>query len=129
MIELQKVYRQEDVAFIDLLDRIRVASVDDRDIRRLNERVEPDRASAIYLTPFKAAAGQVNSVHKSQGQTFEDITVDLGKGAFAAGQTYVALSRSTTLEGIVLRRPVDESDIFADPRVEDSLTACRARSA
>ena len=248
LVELQKVYRQGDVAFIDLLDRIRTASVDDGDMRRLNERVGPDRVSALCLTPFKAVARRVNSerlhqldgeraasraeiqgdfpkdhypteaelvfkagaqvmlvnndaggrwvngtigeiesthrsgrwvrirlqeggqlvdvgpytwecvrfalkngaiatektgsftqlpfclawavtVHKSQGQTFNDITVDLGRGAFAAGQTYVALSRSTTLEGIVLRRPIDRGDIFADPRVEDFLAACRVRSA
>ena len=61
LVELQRVYRQEDVAFIDLLDRIRNASVDDGDIRRLNERVGPDRASAICLTTTNAAARQVNS--------------------------------------------------------------------
>ena len=60
LVELQKVYRQEDAAFLDLLDRIRTASVNGEDIRRLNERVGPDRASSICLTATKAAAGKVN---------------------------------------------------------------------
>ena len=91
-----------------------------------NGAIATEKTGSFTQLPFRLAWAV--TIHKSQGQTFKDITVDLGRGAFAAGQTYVALSRSTTLEGIVLRRPVDRSDIFADPRVEDFLVACRARS-
>ena len=89
--------------------------------------IKTEKTGSFTQLPFRLAWAV--TIHKSQGQTFQDIIVDLGKGAFAAGQTYVALSRSTTLEGIVLRRPIGRSDIFADPRVEDFLVACRARSA
>ena len=247
LVELKRVYRQEDASFIDLLDRIRIGSVDDGDILRLNKRVGPGRASAIWLTTTNEAAYQVNdrklarldgepatsqaeirgefgesyypteepltfkvgarvmllnndsggrwvngsigeiesiggnfrwirvrlqeegelvdvepytwervrfalkngtittekigsftqlpfrlawavTIHKSQGKTFKNIIVDLGRGAFAAGQTYVALSRSTSLEGIALRRPIDRRWIFANPRVEEFLAVCRDRS-
>lgn len=57
------------------------------------------------------------TIHKSQGKTFDKIIVDLGRGAFEHGQTYVALSRCRTLEGIVLRKPLTGRDIIIDPRV------------
>jgi ATP-dependent exoDNAse (exonuclease V) alpha subunit len=57
------------------------------------------------------------TIHKSQGKTFSNIIVDMGKGAFAAGQTYVALSRCKTLDGIILTRPIEPRDIFTDDRI------------
>ncbi|MFK7947025.1 MAG: ATP-dependent RecD-like DNA helicase [Saprospiraceae bacterium] len=57
------------------------------------------------------------TIHKSQGKTFSNIIVDMGRGAFAAGQTYVALSRCKTLDGIVLSRPIEPRDIFTDDRI------------
>jgi ATP-dependent exoDNAse (exonuclease V) alpha subunit len=59
------------------------------------------------------------TIHKSQGQTFDKVFIDLGRGAFAHGQTYVALSRCTSLEGIVFSRPVTARDILFDERVYD----------
>ena len=57
------------------------------------------------------------TIHKSQGKTFDNIILDLGSGAFVYGQTYVALSRCRTLEGIVLNRQIQPTDIFADPKI------------
>ena len=57
------------------------------------------------------------TIHKSQGQTFDNIVIDLGAGAFAHGQVYVGLSRCTSLEGIILKRPVTANDIIFDERV------------
>ena len=45
------------------------------------------------------------TIHKSQGKTFDKVIIDIGKGTFTHGQMYVALSRCTTLEGIVLKKP------------------------
>ena len=57
------------------------------------------------------------TIHKSQGLTFDSICLDIGRGAFAAGQTYVALSRARTLGGVYLKKPLSISDIKTDKRV------------
>ena len=54
------------------------------------------------------------TIHKAQGHTFDRVHIDLGRGAFANGQTYVALSRCRTLDGITLERPIDASDVWTD---------------
>ncbi|MFH1405403.1 MAG: DEAD/DEAH box helicase [Patescibacteria group bacterium] len=59
------------------------------------------------------------TIHKSQGKTFDKVIIDLGRGAFAHGQTYVALSRCTSLEGIVLKKRFCRSSILMDKRVMD----------
>lgn len=57
------------------------------------------------------------TIHKSQGLTFDKVVIDVGQGAFSGGQTYVALSRCRSLEGITLRSPIDWRDIFVNQRV------------
>jgi len=59
------------------------------------------------------------TIHKSQGKTFENVIINLAARAFAAGQLYVALSRCTTLGGLVLRQPIDSSQVILDERVMD----------
>ena len=59
------------------------------------------------------------TIHKSQGLTFDKVIIDLGKGAFAGGQTYVALSRCRTFEGMILKSKIRPEDIFSDERVVD----------
>ncbi len=59
------------------------------------------------------------TIHKSQGKTFENVIIDLGTGAFEHGQTYVALSRCKTFEGIILSKPIQMKDIWVDPLVID----------
>jgi ATP-dependent exoDNAse (exonuclease V) alpha subunit len=57
------------------------------------------------------------TIHKSQGKTFDTVIIDLGRGAFASGQTYVALSRCRTFDGIFLKQPIQPRDIMVDPVV------------
>ncbi len=54
------------------------------------------------------------TIHKSQGKSFDNVVIDLGWGSFAHGQTYVALSRCTSLEGLVLKKPLKPSDVIVD---------------
>ncbi|WP_091187031.1 ATP-dependent DNA helicase [Paramicrobacterium humi] len=58
------------------------------------------------------------TIHKSQGKTYDRAVVDLGPRAFSPGQTYVALSRLTSLDGLYLSRPLRPSDIIVDRDVE-----------
>ena len=57
------------------------------------------------------------TIHKSQGLTFEKAIID-AEASFAHGQTYVALSRCKSLEGIVLKTKINDSSIISDDRVE-----------
>ena len=61
------------------------------------------------------------TIHKSQGLTFDRVHVHLGRGAFSAGQTYVALSRCRTMEGMTLESPVGAGDVRCDPRVVEFM--------
>jgi ATP-dependent exoDNAse (exonuclease V) alpha subunit len=55
------------------------------------------------------------TIHKSQGLTLDKVYIDLGRGTFAHGQAYVALSRCRSLEGLALARPLRPSDVLFDP--------------
>jgi len=248
-VELEKVYRQKDDSFIDLLNKIRNNTITDEDLERLNTRVMPDFEPSrkdfyIYLTTTNALADRINmqrlkdikgrerifegyiegdfpekdlptgltitlkkgaqvmllnndslgrwingsigrvvdfvredgedvilveledgevvdvlpfrwetieyyydedrkrlsssvtgsftqyplrlswavTIHKSQGKTFDKVIIDLGHGTFAHGQVYVALSRCTSFEGMVLKKPLKKRHILMDWRVVNFLT-------
>lgn len=59
------------------------------------------------------------TVHKAQGLTLDDVRLDLGRGAFAPGQLYVALSRARTLDGLSLTRAIRPSDVKVHPMLVD----------
>lgn len=61
------------------------------------------------------------TVHKSQGQTLDQVVLDMGFGAFAHGQTYVALSRCRSLDGLYLKRAIRPKDIIVDNKVIEFL--------
>lgn len=72
--------------------------------------------------------GWAVTIHKSQGKTLSRTIISLGRGSFADGQTYVALSRCTSLDGLVLRRPVRRRDIRVSADVRRFLRARAALS-
>jgi ATP-dependent exoDNAse (exonuclease V) alpha subunit len=82
------------------------------------------------FTQFPLRLAWAVTIHKSQGKTYERAIVDLGSGAFAPGQTYVALSRLTSLDGLYLSRALRPSDIRVDPDVQRFMaTVVRAPAA
>ena len=85
------------------------------------EIIEKEVIGSFTQFPIKLAWGI--TIHKSQGQTFDNVIINMGSKAFATGQTYVALSRCTSFKGIILKRPIRTEDIFVDKRITRFLEA------
>lgn len=79
------------------------------------DKIETESIGSFKQYPLKLA--WAITIHKAQGKTFDKIIIDLGRGAFEHGQTYVALSRCTTLEGIILKHPLKFKDVIIDDAV------------
>lgn len=79
------------------------------------QKIEPKVIGSYKQLPLMLAWAV--TIHKSQGKTISKINVDLSHGAFASGQTYVALSRCPTLDGISLTRPIRLSDVHCDAEI------------
>lgn len=80
-----------------------------------NQEIKQEIEGSFTQYPLKLA--WAITIHKSQGQTFEKVIIDIGHGAFSPGQLYVALSRCRSLEGIILDKPLIMDDIIIDKNV------------
>jgi ATP-dependent DNA helicase PIF1 len=85
-----------------------------------DEELRSEEVGSFLQYPVRLAFAV--TIHKSQGKTFEKVVIDVGRGTFAHGQMYVALSRCTTFDGMVLRSPLKKSHVLMDWRVMKFLT-------
>lgn len=142
--DLQKQYVNGTIGIVDEVteERITVRILENNDdekiitvdqqeweiIRYEMNPSEPGQISSKVVGAFKQYPLKLAwaiTIHKSQGKTFDRVIIDMGRGAFESGQTYVALSRCTTLSGIILTQPITNKDIIVDERISEYYTQIR----
>lgn len=79
------------------------------------KKINEEELGSFTQYPIKLAWAL--TIHKSQGLTFNNVIIDMGRGAFTGGQTYVALSRCRRFDGLTLRSTVADRDIFVNPAI------------
>jgi hypothetical protein len=79
-----------------------------------SQQLKEDELGSFTQYPLRLA--WAITIHKSQGLTFQKLIIDAGD-SFAAGQVYVALSRCTSLEGLVLHSRINPNSVFTDTRI------------
>ncbi len=77
------------------------------------------------FTQFPLRLAWAVTIHKSQGKSYDQAIIDLGPRTFAPGQTYVALSRLTSLDGLYMTRPLRPSDIIVDENVKRFMSGAK----
>jgi ATP-dependent exoDNAse (exonuclease V) alpha subunit len=126
-----KNYVNGDVATVSeiLTDRVKVMLTDRKEVvevpisvwqqfeYKFNEKTkEIERVVTGSYSQLPVVLAWAMTIHKSQGLTLSSVHLDLGKGAFETGQTYVALSRCRSLKTLSMARPIRSEDILVDPQ-------------
>jgi ATP-dependent DNA helicase PIF1 len=83
------------------------------------KRIETEVVAAYRQIPLIHAWAV--TIHKAQGLTLDDVRIDLGSGAFAPGQVYVAISRVRSMSGLSFARPLRSADIQVDPMLVEFM--------
>ena len=86
---------------------------------RMTQRVNPVVVGTY--TQFPIVPAWAMTIHKAQGLTLDDLRIDLGAGSFSPGQTYVALSRARSLDGLSFTQPLRVSDVMADTKLVEGV--------
>jgi ATP-dependent exoDNAse (exonuclease V) alpha subunit len=97
-------------------------------LRYEQDRENPDKITTKVVGIFRQYPVKLAwaiTIHKSQGKTFDKVIIDMAGGAFESGQSYVALSRCRTLQGIILKNPLKPRDIIVDPDIVEYYEQCR----
>jgi hypothetical protein len=94
---------------------------------RATKRISTRKTAAFTQYPIRLAWAV--TIHKSQGKTFDKVVIDIGRGTFAHGQVYVALSRCTSFAGIILTKKITKAHIRMDWRVVQFLTRFQYKKA
>ena len=131
--EIVKVPDGDDIVSVDIPDAGRVELAPNTwDLYRFRYEAESDRIEAESVgsfTQYPLRLAWAVTIHKSQGKTFDRVVIDIGRGAFAHGQVYVALSRCTSFEGLVLKTPIRKNHIWMDWRIVRFLTRFQYKKA
>ncbi len=86
------------------------------------EKQALDSETKGSFTQYPLRLAWAVTIHKSQGKTFDNVVIDTGNGTFSHGQVYVALSRCTSFEGMVLKKPISKKHIWMDWKIVKFLT-------
>ena len=89
------------------------------------QRIVSEVVGAFTQYPLRLAWAV--TIHKAQGKTFDAVVIDVGRGTFAPGQAYVALSRCRSLEGLVLRTPLKPEHVLVDRRAQAFLARAESQ--
>jgi len=84
------------------------------------EQIQSESIGAYTQYPLMLAWAL--TIHKSQGKTFNKVVFDIGSGTFSPGQVYVALSRCTNFDGLILKKPIQKKHIWIDYEVVNFIT-------
>ena len=86
-----------------------------------NDRLQENEVGSFKQFPLNL--GYAMTIHKAQGKTLDSVIVDISRGAFAHGQTYVALSRTRNASDMHIASPLHARDVIFDNRVLDFVSA------
>ena len=121
---LAKVMAMEDDHVMIELENSNVERVERESWENINYLYDEKEKKVVEevigrFSQFPLKAAWALTIHKSQGLTFSNVSIDMGGGAFTPGQTYVALSRCRTLEGIRFINPLKRYDIIVSRGAKD----------